>query len=312
MTRRIGIIGLGDIAQKVYLPLLTANPQVEIAGIASRSAETVDRLAGLYRTERCYSLPELLGLRPEAVFVHSPTETHEEIVMACLKEGIHVYVDKPLSYDYSASERMAGYAEERGLLLAVGFNRRFAPMYRKAKEWLEEAGGFEFAAACKHRTGLQRHDAKTTLYDDLIHMLDLLLWLGGDAYELADYRQRTDGEGRLLAGAGSLTWDGRGSGQFSMIRRAGADLEKLELHGSGRSAEVIGMEQAVLYEKGSSPVLQSFGSWDTILERRGFAGAVRHFLEHVDRPEGCSIRADRVLASHRLVEQLLDRGSQER
>ncbi|UUZ83247.1 Gfo/Idh/MocA family oxidoreductase [Paenibacillus sp. P26] len=114
MTRRIGIIGLGDIAQKVYLPLLTANPQVEIAGIASRSAETVDRLAGLYRTERCYSLPESLGLRPEAVFVHSPTETHEEIVMACLKEGIHVYVDKPLSYDYSASERMAGYAEERG------------------------------------------------------------------------------------------------------------------------------------------------------------------------------------------------------
>ncbi|MGO4269585.1 gfo/Idh/MocA family oxidoreductase, partial [Paenibacillus sp. TAF58] len=42
MKKRIGLIGLGDIAQKVYLPLLSTNEQVEIAGIMSRAPETVE------------------------------------------------------------------------------------------------------------------------------------------------------------------------------------------------------------------------------------------------------------------------------
>ncbi|MCZ8515666.1 Gfo/Idh/MocA family oxidoreductase [Paenibacillus filicis] len=304
MKPRIGIIGLGDIAQKVYLPLLSAHPETVIAGIASRSSATVERLAAQYRTDRCYTLKELLDRKPDAVFVHTPTETHEEIVMACLRSGTAVYVDKPLSYDDEASRRMAQTALDRGVLLGVGFNRRFAPMYVKTKAWLEEAGGFDLAVASKHRTRLQPLPAKQTLYDDLIHMLDLLVWLGGDDYEVSEYRQRTDEEGRLLIGAGSLSWDRERTGQFSMVRRAGSDLEKLELHGSLRSAEVVNLEQAVWAEPGRNPETLAFGSWDTILERRGFAGIVNHYLSTLRRPEECTVRADRVLASHRLAQRL--------
>lgn len=177
-------------------------------------------------------------------------------------------------------------------------------MYVKTKAWLEEAGGFDLAVASKHRTRLQPLPAKQTLYDDLIHMLDLLVWLGGDDYEVSEYRQRTDEEGRLLVGAGSLSWDRERTGQFSMVRRAGSDLEKLELHGSLRSAEVVNLEQAVWAEPGRNPETLAFGSWDTILERRGFAGIVNHYLSTLRRPEECTVRADRVLASHRLAQRL--------
>nr|WP_311198828.1 Gfo/Idh/MocA family oxidoreductase [Paenibacillus sp. YPD9-1] len=47
--KRIGIIGLGDIAQKVYLPLLTVHEQVEIAGLMSSTQATVDRMKAKYR-----------------------------------------------------------------------------------------------------------------------------------------------------------------------------------------------------------------------------------------------------------------------
>ncbi len=47
--KRIGLIGLGDIAQKVYLPLLSVNEQVEIVGIMSSTPATVERMKAKYR-----------------------------------------------------------------------------------------------------------------------------------------------------------------------------------------------------------------------------------------------------------------------
>ncbi|MFC0214541.1 Gfo/Idh/MocA family protein [Paenibacillus chartarius] len=305
--RRIGIVGLGDIARKVYLPLLTSQESVEIVGLQSRTKETVDRIGGQYRIDGRYTdLGDLVALQPDAVFVHSPTPTHYEIVMACLQAGIHVYVDKPLSYDLGESVRMAEEAAKRGLLLGVGFNRRFAPLYAEAKSWLEGAGGASWCSVQKHRLRKQLLPARETVYDDLIHMLDLLVWLGdGEDGELAAAELEADIDGKMVRASGTVRLTGRGAtGVYAMVRDAGRDLEKLELHGSGRSAEVVNMETGEWTEAGGMPVLRTFGSWDTVLERRGFAGVVNHFLACLDDPDRCTVRADRVLASHRLAERV--------
>ncbi|MEC0271267.1 Gfo/Idh/MocA family oxidoreductase [Paenibacillus anseongense] len=305
MTRkRIGIIGLGDIAQKVYLPLLSVNEQVDIAGIMSSTPATVERMKTKYRIPfGTTKLEELLALDLDAVFVHSPTPTHYEIAMKSMEQGVAVYVDKPLSYDWEQSVEMASYAERKGVLLVAGFNRRFAPLYLEARDWLKEAGGFDWCSAVKHRIKQQGHGAKETLYDDLIHMLDLLLWLGESPYEVASHHQQVDEVGRLLHASGTLSF-GSSQGTYSMVRLAGVDLEKVELHGSGRSVEVTNLESAVFYEKGAAPRVRSFGSWNTVLERRGFASVVQHFLDSLADPNACTIRGDLVLASHQLVERL--------
>ncbi|WP_134754564.1 Gfo/Idh/MocA family protein [Paenibacillus athensensis] len=301
---RIGLIGLGDIAQKVYLPLLAAEERVDLAGLMSRSAATVERLQAKYRipvgTTR---LEELLALGLDAVFLHSPTPTHFELASRCLEAGVDVYVDKPLSNEWKESVELAALAERKGRLLAVGFNRRFAPLYGEAREWLREAGGFDWCAVVKHRVKQQSTTAKTTLYDDLIHMLDLLQWLSEAPCELRAADVRADREGRLLHASGSVAM-GAANGSFSMARLSGVDLEKLELHGGGRAVEVTNLESAVFYEKDRAPRIRTFGNWDTVLQRRGFAGIVDHVLSCLGRPEQCSVRADLVLESHRLVERL--------
>lgn len=302
--KRIGLIGLGDIAQKVYLPLLSVNEQVDLVGIMSSTAATVERMQAKYRIPfGTTQLDELLALGLDAVFVHSPTPTHFDIAMKCMAHGVAVYVDKPLSYVWAESVEMASYAERKGILLAAGFNRRYAPLYMEAKMWLQEAGGFDWASAVKHRTKLQGHGAKETLYDDLIHMLDTLLWLGESPYEVKTSHQQVDDRGKLLHASGTLGF-GASMGSYSMVRLAGVDLEKVELHGSGRSVEVTNLESAVFYDKNAAPRLRTFGSWDTVLERRGFAGVVQHFLDSLNDPNDCGIRGDRVLASHALVEKL--------
>jgi virulence factor len=304
--RKVAIIGLGNIAQKAYLPVLTALDSVEITAVMSRSEETVRRVCDRYRLPKgCTDLQTLLNTSPEAVFVHAPTEAHGGIVLDCLRNGLHVYVDKPLSYNIRESAAMTEAAEKYGRLLAVGFNRRFAPWYQQAKAWLDEAGGCEFAVAQKHRTRLQSHHAEKTVYDDLIHMLDLLLWLGGESETPTVGRLfgRKDEAGRLLHASGELRWH-RAAGVYAMNRSAGSDLEKLELHGAQRSAEVTNLEQAVLSSKTEGARSLSFGSWDNVLYRRGFTGVIDHFLKSLEHPEACTIRADRVMPSHLLAEQL--------
>lgn len=297
--------GIGNIARKVYLPLLSQDPRVRIEGVLSTSAGTVEETVSVYRLPRGTTrLDELLEWDLDAVFVHAPTPSHHEIVTKCLERGLAVYVDKPLSYNLEESAAMAGLAESRGLLLGVGFNRRFAPLYVEAKRWLDEAGGITQCAAIKHRTGQQRLSSRETVHDDLIHMLDTLLWLCGGDYELLRGHLRSDSGGRMIQASGLLGWESGATGMYGMTRDAGADLEKLELHGSGRSAEITDMERAVLYQQGTAPVLRSFGSWDTILDRRGFSGAVRHFLDHLNTPGQCGISAGSVLPVHRLAAEL--------
>ena len=302
---RIGIIGLGDIAQKAYLPILTQHAQAEIVGIMARTTATINQIGDRYRIKGRYTqLEELLDQELEAVFVHTPTETHEAIVMSCLQRGMDVYVDKPLSYDIAASIRMAEAAAEANRLLAVGFNRRFAPMYKKAKAWIQETGTLDLTIAQKHRTKLQHWSAKETLYDDFIHMADLSLWLNSSDYKLDSYTQLIDTDGKLVHGTGFIRFEAA-TACLSMNRRAGADIEKVELHGGGRSAEIIDMDRILLHDQAHGQHTERFGSWDTIGERRGFTGIIDHFLASIDDHEQCTIRADQVLASHRLIDELV-------
>ncbi|OWA37899.1 dehydrogenase [Saccharibacillus sp. O16] len=301
--KRVALVGIGGIAEKVYLPLLTGHPDAEIVGIISRSESKIWTTAQQYRIPHTSTdLNDLANWELDAVFIHSATDVHYQMVMDVLQMGLPVYVDKPLSTSFDESREMAARAEENGLLLAVGFNRRFAPLYMQAKSWITEAGGLVQAHAMKHRTHLHHRPARETVYDDLIHMLDLLYWLGDGDGRIRSAELDTDEQGRMLQAFGTLRL-GSGIGSYGMVRSAGRDLERLELHGSGRTAIVEDLERASWVQAGDWPQEQVYGSWDNILYRRGFTGAVQHFLDTLDQPQQCAIRAGRVLASHEWAEQ---------
>jgi predicted dehydrogenase len=63
----------------------------------------------------------------EAVVLATPHSQHEAQALAALSTGKHVFVEKPLTLDRAGARRIAAAAREAGLVLAVGFNRRFHP-----------------------------------------------------------------------------------------------------------------------------------------------------------------------------------------
>src|SRR5699024_1716303 len=77
---------------------------------------------------------EWLNSGMTAAFIHSSTESHEQIIDLLLDHGIHVYVDKPVTLELETTERIIKKAQSKNLVFMVGFNRRYAPSYQKLKE----------------------------------------------------------------------------------------------------------------------------------------------------------------------------------
>ncbi len=67
----------------------------------------------------------------------TPTPTHPEVVEAALEAGVHVLCEKPLALDVAVGDRLGSLAEQRGLVLQVGFWRRFAAPWRAARDCID-------------------------------------------------------------------------------------------------------------------------------------------------------------------------------
>ena len=301
---KIAIIGTGNISQKVYLPLLCNDPEVDVVGVMGRRETAVKKISEQYRIYGTTQFAEILKKEPEAVFIHTSTESHYELVKKCLLEGLPVYVDKPLSYLWNETKELVSLAEKKDLLLAVGFNRRFAPLYQEAKKWISEKGSFDYCMAEKHRNSKQKASAEITIYDDVIHIIDLLFWLGDDNYKINSHIEQKDNDGKLIYAVGSMCFHNNSIGNYSMVRTAGINDEKLTLHGNNRSAEVTDLELLVLNEKEKLSQMKQPGSWESIFFRRGFTGAVKNFLMALSDPQSCSIRGEAVLSTHEFIKKI--------
>jgi virulence factor len=89
----------------------------------------------------------------DAVFVLTPRSEHAHAVEACLRRDVDVFCEKPLAPSADEAERLADLADQRGRLLMVDFNRRYAPVYVAGRETFGSAGA-TFCVAQKNR--LQR------------------------------------------------------------------------------------------------------------------------------------------------------------
>ncbi len=86
LTRRprIGVVGLGSIAQKAYLPILSQAERWELVGAFSRDRQKTQRICQDYRMTSFSALDELAA-QCDAVFVHSSTASHFSVVSQLIK-----------------------------------------------------------------------------------------------------------------------------------------------------------------------------------------------------------------------------------
>ncbi|MGA5169594.1 MULTISPECIES: Gfo/Idh/MocA family protein [Streptomyces] len=292
---KIGCIGLGDIAQKAYLPVLATVPNAELH-LQTRTPATLDRVAGTYHVpagRRHTDLDSLLAAGLDAAFVHAPTSVHAEIVTRLLEAGVPTYVDKPLAYELDESRRLVELAERRGTGLAVGFNRRLAPAYAQCLDHPRE-----LILMQKNRVGLPE-DPRTLVLDDFIHVVDTLRFLLPGQIEHTDVRARIR-DGLLHHVVLQLSGDGF-TAIGMMNRMNGSTEEILEVSGQDTKRQVLNLAD-IIDHKGQ-PSVRRRGDWVPVARQRGIEQAVHAFLDDVRA--GRTLSARDALATHELCERVV-------
>ncbi len=140
---RLGIIGLGTVAQAVHLPLLSRHrDRFEVTAVCELSAElaaVVTERFGLGAAERCRAAEELLdGGRVDAVLVLS-SGSHGEVAGAALARGVAVFCEKPLAYTLAEADELARLSERTGAPLQLGYMKLYDPAVRRAARELAAA-----------------------------------------------------------------------------------------------------------------------------------------------------------------------------
>ena len=292
---KVGCIGLGDIAQKAYLPVLGMQPGLELH-LQTRTPATLRRVAdGLHlpAAQRHSDLEGLLAQGLDAAFVHAPTGAHAEIVTRLLEAGVPTYVDKPLAYELADSERLVRLAEERDVGLAVGFNRRHAPGYVQCAEHPRE-----LILMQKNRVGLPE-EPRTMILDDFIHVVDTLRFLVPGPVDDVTVRARVEG-GLLHHVVLQLAGDGF-TALGVMNRLSGSAEEVLEVSGQDSKRQVLNLAEVVDHK--GQPTVRRRGDWVPVARQRGIEQATLTFLDAVRAGKVLSARD--ALATHELCERVV-------
>ncbi|MFI1535058.1 Gfo/Idh/MocA family protein [Streptomyces anandii] len=283
---KVGCIGLGDIAQKAYLPVLGTQPGVDLH-LQTRTPATLERVAdGLHlpQDRRHTTLDDLLAQDLDAAFVHAPTAAHPEIVTRLLEAGVPTYVDKPLAYELADSTRLVELAEERGVTIAVGFNRRHAPGYVQCADHPRE-----LILMQKNRAGLPE-EPRTMILDDFIHVVDTLRFLVPGPVDDVTVRARTR-DGLLHHVVLQLAGDGF-TALGVMNRLSGSAEEILEVSGQDTKRQVVNLAETIDHK--GQPTVRRRGDWVPVARQRGIEQAVLAFLD--------AVRAGRVLSARDALE----------
>ncbi len=130
MTKtRVGVIGLGGIAQLVHLPILSKQPSVEIAAVAEINNNRRRTIAEKFGIEKTYSdYNEMLSENElDAVIIATPTNTHHKVALDCLNNKVNILIEKPIATNLKEAEEIDAKAKEVNKIAMVGMNARFRP-----------------------------------------------------------------------------------------------------------------------------------------------------------------------------------------
>ncbi|UHG94458.1 Gfo/Idh/MocA family protein [Spirosoma oryzicola] len=297
---KIGIIGLGDIATKAYLPLLAARADIEIH-LCSTTTEKMQRIAGQYRISHVHpDISSLIMAGIQAVFVHAATVAHHAIVETLLEARVAVFVDKPLTLHFAQSEQLVKLAKQTNTLLMIGFNRRYAPIYRQLKAVDKPT----MILMQKNRPVLPG-EIRSFVLDDFIHVVDTLRWLF--PFPIADWQityMREDDQLKQLTLQLKAPHGETALG--IMNRNTAITEERLEIMSASQKLVAVNISQLIRESTlGSDYVRQN--DWEPTLHKRGFALMVDDFLRAVAGECSPYIDLDDALMSHQLCEQIIER-----
>jgi predicted dehydrogenase len=189
---RVAVVGLGKMGI-LHASILNTLPNVELTALCDKSALIRKFCKRVFdRVHVVDDLEKLSDLDLDAVYVTTPISSHFLVVKTVYSNGIarNVFVEKTLASSYDKAKELCELAQSFGDINMVGYMKRFAVTFRKAKgllnqDTLGEVVSFGAYAYSSDFLGSEK-SSKTSesrggvLRDLGAHVIDLALWFFGD------------------------------------------------------------------------------------------------------------------------------------
>lgn len=274
---RVGLIGVGSIAKIAHLPSLSARTDVEMVGAFAEHIESVERTQKNYAIQKAvHNIDELLDIGLDCAFVLSPKTVHAEQVIRLLDAKVDVFCEKPIGMTLKEAYDMADASARNGKKLMIGFNRRYAPVYRQAKE-VYGALAPDVLIAQKNRPA---SEYRATL-ENAVHMVDILRYFCGECDKVEAHSKFTDPNYETLATA-QLRFENGSIAMLVADRASGQWMETLEMHGHNKSVLVNCPDSLTITDGQQSHTTTmtplAYG-WAKVVDKMGFSQEVDHFFE---------------------------------
>ena len=126
------IVGLGAIAKRHIANIRAIDPDANIvAWRRQETSSTVENIDGVVTT-----LAAAVATGSEMGLITNPAPFHIEAGLSLARNGVHLFIEKPISDRLEGIDQLVGLCQERNLTLMVGYNFRFYPPFQIMKKAL--------------------------------------------------------------------------------------------------------------------------------------------------------------------------------
>lgn len=192
---RICLIGAGragEVHGDVYNDYVKNS---EMAAVVDNNLEKAKSLV------KKYSLKEILAFNTfqdainnvkfDAVVIATPTSIHSDYVIKAAKNKIHIFCEKPMTTTTYDCDRMIKACKDAGVILQIGFMRRFDPGFLYAKNLIDEGAigkpiiikSLTHGPELPEKWSLDIKDSDGMLAEVNSHDFDTIRWLSGTEFE---------------------------------------------------------------------------------------------------------------------------------
>ncbi len=181
----IAIFGAGRIGT-IHAGNLHANPDAEVRYVIDVDEQSAERLASTCGARVASASHALNDEDVTAVVIASPTDTHTDLIKSAAVAGKAIFCEKPIDLNIDTAREGVNAAEQHGVHLSIGFNRRHDPSFQKIKNEID-AGT---VGSVEHVSIISRDPSPPPaeylsrsggiFRDMMIHDFDMARWLLGE------------------------------------------------------------------------------------------------------------------------------------
>lgn len=289
----VGVVGAGLFGRSILLPALSKVSGVQLHTISTGSSENAYHIAKKLNFSHCTTNYNdiLANKNIDAVLIATPHRLHAEMVIAALRAGKHVFVEKPLCVNREELQDIIKVYREtalpKSLQLAVGYNRRFSSHTKRVKEWLAGRkdplvatyrinAGFVSAEHWVHA----QEEGGSRVVGEMCHFVDWLQCMVGSAV-IQVFAQRISGNNKTAVNSDNVSItlkfsDGSvGTVIYSSLGDRRFSREYAEFFFDGKVITLEGYRKSSLYHQGR------IKKYKTRSQDLGYSDELQHFVDVV-------------------------------